>query len=213
MENIFAEMPELEALLGTFTFVPALMVVIAGIALAFWGTRLFKICITFVGTVFFGIIGADMVAPLVLNAIGEAALEMPFSIAAIIGFAFAGLGYLLSYKLYRFAIFLFGGAIGYTLGTYVAVMLAETLEGEFFASEMFPMIVSASCAILVGIITLFIFKFLYIFSTSFAGMCTACMAAALTIAPGTISFIIFGIIGIVLSIVAMVYQYKNSEDM
>ena len=213
MENIFSEMPEIEALLGSFTFIPALIVVIVGIALAFWGTRLFKICITLVGTVFFGIIGADVVAPLLFEAIGDAALEMPFSIAAVIGFVFAALGYLLSYKLYKFAIFLFGGAIGYFLGNTVAPMLAENLEGEFFTSEMFPIIVSVVCAILVGIITLFVFKFLYILSTSFSGMCAACLSASVAIAPGMVSLVIFGILGIVLSIVAMVFQYKHTEDM
>lgn len=215
MENIFSEIPELEAFLGTFTFIPALIIVIAGIALAFWGTRLFKICITLVGTVFFGIIGADVVAPLLLGAMGDAALEMPFSIAAVIGFVFAGLGYLLSYKLYKFAIFLFGGAIGYVLGTTVAAMLAQNLEGEFFSSDMFPIIVSVVCAILVGIITLFVFKFLYILSTSFSGMCAASMAACFAIVPSMemAALVIFGILGFVLSIVAMVYQYKHTEDM
>lgn len=213
-ETVFSEMPELEALLGSFTFLPALVVIIACIALAFYGTRLFKACITLVGTVFFGEIGNTVVAGLIFNALGDAALEIPFNIAAVIGFVFAAIGFLLSYKLYKFAIFLFGGAIGYTIGTTVAGIIAvNNPDVEFLTSEMFFIIAPVVCAALVGIITLFVFKFLYIFATSFTGMCTASMAACLTVYPDTVGLILFSVLGVVLSIVAMVYQFKNSEDM
>ena len=213
LESILAESPELAALLSNFGFVSALVTVIAGIILAFCGVKLFRIAITLSGTYLFGTVGNTIVAAFLYENLGEALLELPINVAVLVGFAFAAIGFVLSYKLYKLAIFLFGGAIGYVLGNTVAAMLAANLEGEFFTSEMFPLIVSVVCAILVGIITLFIFKFLYIFVTSFAGMCTAMLSAWLVIAPTTVFLIIFGILALILSIVAMVYQFKHSEDM
>jgi len=215
MENIFSQVPELDTLFSTVTFPFALIAVIVGIALAFHSTKLFKICITFVGTVFFGIIGCDVVAPLILAAIGDAALELPFNISPIIGFVFALIGYFLTYKLYKFAIFLFGGAIGYFLGNAIATLIAvNNPDVEFLTSELFLIIVSIVCAIILGYLTLFIFKFLYIFTTSFSGMIVACLAAYIAIAPEDMVYlVIFGILALILSIIAMVYQYKQSKGM
>lgn len=213
LETLIAEVPELEPLLANFGFIPALAMVIVGIVLAFCGIRLFKICLALSGTYLFGTIGYTVVATVFEQNLPEIVAEIPVNIAALAGFVLAAIGFALSWKLYKFAIFLFGGAIGYTVGTSVAMMLAENLEGEFFTSEMFPLIVSVVCAIIVGIITLFIFKFLYIFVTSFSGMFIAMFSAYLVVAPktGTIGLGLFAILAIVLSIVAMVYQFRHSE--
>lgn len=211
LESILAESPELAALLSNFGFVSALVTVIAGIILAFFGIRIFRLAVTLSGTYLFGMLGNTFVAAFLYENLGEALLELPINVAALVGFACAAIGFVLSYKFYKLAIFLFGGAIGYVLGNTVAAMLAANLEGEFFTSEMFPLIVSVVLAILVGIITLFIFKFLYIFVTSFAGMFSAVLSAWLVIAPTTVFLIVFGILALILSIVAMVYQFKHSE--
>ena len=204
---------DLATLFQTMGFPIILGALLGCIVLAFYGYRILKFALVAIGAIGFGVLGNMILAPLALGAMGEVSTD--FNLAVIIGLVCAAIGALLINFLYKLAIFVSGAAVGYYIGTFVYVWLAGRFtDVAFFAEEYAPIVVGAVCALLVGLLFLFLFKFVYILSTSVGGMVSAgyVLATSIVTVPNpVVTYVCLGL-GLVVGIIALVHQFKTAED-
>lgn len=202
---------------------PAMVVmVVAILALAAtWSWRLFKLFLPLEGAIIFAYVG-NMIAPFAVEALGGEYLG-PFSVTAVIVMLCAVLGAVLMGTLYKLAIVLVGAAGGWMLGNVVSGFISVSqpdLELFRFAEEGMPLgyiIVSAICAVILGVLAVFIFKALYIVLTSVGSMISAgAMIGSVIVNPmdenSAILLSVFTVLGVVAGVFCTVHQFKTAND-
>ena len=181
--------------------------------LALYSYRIFRITLTVGGAIAFGLVGSVLVAPLLTGLIGElpAGLQMEY----ICGFLFALIGGVTMKFFFKVALFVSGAGVGWMFGTSVCAIIQSFLpDVEFFSQQIGVWVIDGICAIIVGVLSLFLFKFIYIVSTSLGGMVGAAVLIVSTIKPhaGGYATAVAVLIGIIAGIIAAVNQYKTSGD-
>ena len=170
--------------------------------IAFYGYKFFNIGLSADGATGVGVIGAMIVAPMVVDFLPVSGINM----YAVIGFVFAIIGGILIHIFFNPIIFISGAGIGFAI-SYLALAPALALEGAV------AWIAHSAIALIVGFITMKYFKFLYIFTTSVIGLAAAGFLMGWVIAPETIILgIIFAVAGAIGGIFAMSYQYRTNRD-
>ena len=198
---------------GNFLFLVGFC--IALVLLAFYSYRILKLELSIsaaIGGAYLGYLFApNMLAPLADT------LPEGVDFAVIIGVACAILGWVLAWALHKLAVFLVGAAGGFYGGTIAFAFIALRFpDVEFLSSEIFCWIITIVCAILAGVIFLYLFKFLYIFITSFGGMIGAAYLLDISMfgynAHEPMYLYPTLAVGAVFGLIAMVVQYKKAED-
>ena len=129
--------------------------------MAIYSYKILRITLTLGGASVFGVLGCFLLAPFLQKFI-TVPEEINFSFA--VGFVCAIIGGLLMNLLFKFALFVSGAIAGWMLGTTVINGILGTLfpTVEFFNTQLGDLVVDAVCAITVGVVSLFLFKFVYI---------------------------------------------------
>ena len=234
MDEILGNLPSTEiptdiegltAYLSNFIngFGPVLVVTIIAIlaVVATWSWRLFKLELPVVGAIIFANLGA-IVAPMIINA-AQMEYVGPISLNAIVIMACALLGAILMGVLYKLAIILVGAAGGWVIGNVISgVIAANQPDLEFFKSvdgslPIGYIIVSAVCAVILGLLAVFIFKALFILITSIGSMISAGALVGSTIInyadENALAVIgLCSILGVIAGIICAVHQFKTAND-
>ncbi len=194
----------LTALEPAMVFPTMIVMVVAGVIIATCSSRLLSYAFRIAGTVAFGVIGwvaGDMI-------VANAELEVEgIAVASVIGFILALIGLRIGSRHPKFMTFVIGAGAGYVVGSSVCSALAS--EIEFLSSEIAQIIVPIVCAIIVALLCVWLFKFIYILSTSMLGMIVAGYAFGFAVAPEYALYC--AIIGVVAGIFAMVHQYRMAD--
>lgn len=197
IEQLFAQFPRSEL---NAAFIGLL---IGSLFLAFFGFRFLKLEIVLSAVVAGYEFGADKLG----LAIGDAGLG--FNLPVILGIACALIFGLLSFKFYKLYIYLVGGAIGAALGFVIPFALIENVV----ISIIVGVILAIVLAILGAKLFYKFFKPIYIFSSSFAGSIMAATYLSLLIFGANESMLGGFIIGgFVLTVVAMIFQFRLNKD-
>ena len=205
MDQIFN--PEMLGEYAAYLFPIALIAVILLSFLARYGYTVFKKCLSICGAIAFGSIGSIVVAPLLMNMIS---LEINFiSIPTVIGAILAIIGAVLIIYVYKLAIFVVGGALGY----FIAQMFVAPLLPAEVAEGVAGIVISAVVALVVAILAVILFKPLFIIITSIFGMIGAALIAAYVILPELtmIPLVVFAVIGFILGIVFAKKQFADHK--
>ena len=206
--------PEVAEMVASYGFVLTLPIAVVCVIVAFWGYKIFKASLSIVGALVFGVLGATVVGPLVVGSMGDV---LPgINISAAIGFVLAIVGAILIGVLYKVGIFVSGAAGGYLIGQMLLPLFASLLpDVEFITSELGTIIIPAVMALIVGIFSVFIFKFLYILATSVGGMTIVGFLVGTSVfnEPDGTVLIASLVVGAIVGIFAMVRQYKNADDL
>lgn len=189
-------------------FIPMLVSLIACVALAFFAFKFYRICITAATAYGFGALGYWFGGILTEEfgiEIADLALE------PVVALVLALIGAIIGICLPRIATFLVGAGVGYSAGTIAASYLgAEGAGVEFFDGTAGEIIVAVVCALIVAFLLFFFFKFIYILLTSVVSMAAAGALLGFIVYPEFVLYFLIG--GAVIGIIAMVYQYKASEE-
>ena len=204
----------LEQMNGSFLFV--VIYCLALVLTAFYSYRILKLELSIAAAIAGGYFGYLFLAPLILSNFADS-LPAEIDFCVIIGIVCTILGWVLAWVLHKIAVFLVGAAGGFYGGSFLYAFIAgQFSEVEFLQSELFYWILAGVCAILAGVIFVYLFKFLYIFITSFGGSIAAAYILGISM---------FGLnahepvylyptlgAGAVLGLIAMIVQYKKAED-
>lgn len=215
LEQIFAgviagDPAALESLLGLLTFDIILPTCVALLVLAFYGLRLYKICMSITGAYGLGMVASIISAELMDNGILQPFAEniSAYHTILIISLSAAAVGFLLGTLLDKIVLFL-GGAVG----GYVAT---EIVAGMLFPDMLTPevlMVVSAVVGVVLGILLCVLFKFVYIIITSLGGMALIGAILGLTFFPEDMNMVlIFTIGGAVVGIIPAIVQFKKDNE-
>ena len=181
---------------------------------ALYSYRIFKIMLTVSGVLGAGISGYLVVAPLILKSLASAPEAIDLQV--IIGLVMALLGGLLINLLFKVALFLSGAASGFLAGVSVILplLINQFPDSEFFTGNAGMWVVGGICALILGILCIFLFKFLYITISSVGGMTGAAVLIGSQVAPtgGTIVLIVSALVGVIAGIFAAVHQYKVAAE-
>lgn len=203
--NVDAYLPIGEGATG---IVLTLVTVVIGVVIAFYSYRIFRVALSVMGAVIFGGIGEMYIAPMIF----KTASEGMFNYSALVALGCALVGAILMGAIYKLALFVCGAAAGYLSGGFVASLLAPSVE--FFASETGILVTGIACAVILGVLSIFLFKFLYIVGSGLLGMYVsggALVAYALQGDGDIVKYAPF-VIAVVGGIIAAVFQYKHAED-
>lgn len=215
LEQIFAgviagDPAALELLLGLLTFDIILPTCVALLVLAFYGLRLYKICMSITGAYGLGMVASIISAELMDNGILQPFAEniSAYHTILIISLSAAAVGFLLGTLLDKIVLFL-GGAVGGYLAT-------EIVAGMLFPNMLTPevlMVVSAVVGVVLGILLCVLFKFVYIIITSLGGMALIGAILGLTFFPEDMNMVlIFTIGGAVVGIIPAIVQFKKDNE-
>ena len=204
----------LEQMNGNFLFL--IIYCLALTLTAFYSYRILKIELSISAALAGGYFGYLFLAPMILEKIADT-LPEGIDFAVIIGAVCAILGWILAWALHKLAVFLVGAAGGFYGGTFAFVFIAYKFpEVEFLQTDIFYWIITIVCAILAGVIFVYLFKFLYIFITSFGGMVGASYLLGISMFGEKAHEPMFLYptlaVGAVFGLIAMVVQYKKAED-
>lgn len=208
--DIPANLKEFFSTFGT----PALLAaVIIGIALAFFGYKLFRASLAAVGALFFGA-AADLFYSTLSKLFGNFEFEA-LNMRALTVIAAALLGALLMRYIHKLALFLAGAIFGWSFGAIALYVLLPGLSNiEFLKTEAGVYTALAVCALLFAILTPLLFKLFFIFTSSVLSLTVCAVAIGLSLfksADYTV-LIVSAAVGILFGIIAMIYQYKEAED-
>ena len=200
-------------------------VIVPIIALLFveatWSWRLLKLMLPVSGAIIFANL-SGLITPYVVEALGSPVLG-PISVGSAVTLLCALAGALLMGLLYKLAIILLGAAGGWAIGGIISGMIAANQPDlELFIStdgnpSMGSIIVCAICAIVLGVLAVFVFKALYIVITSVGGMMAAFAMAGLILvnptdeASMTILYLCI-VLGVVAGVFCAVHQFKTAND-
>ena len=204
----------LEQMQGSFLLLVGICISL--VLLAFYSYRILKLELSISAALGGGYLGYLFLAPLVLAPFADT-LPENIDFAVVVGVACVVLGWILAWVLYKVAVFLLGAAVGFLGGYYAFIILALKFpEISFLSEDVFFWIITVLCALIAGALFVCLFKFLYIFTTSFGGMVGAAYLLGLSM---------FGLsahepmylyptlgVGAVLGLIAMIVQYKKAED-
>lgn len=200
-------------------------VIIPIIALLFveatWSWRLLKLMLPVSGAIIFAALG-NLLVPFAVETVGNQYIG-PISVGSAVVLLCALAGALLMGLLYKLAIILLGAAGGWAIGGVISGMIAANQPDlELFVStdgnpSMGSIIVCAVCAILLGVLAVFVFKALYIIISSVGSMIIAFTLAGVTLVNPTDEtsmtlLAVFMILGIVVGVFCAVHQFKTAND-
>ena len=187
-------------------------VVVCGIV-ALYSYKLFRIELVLEGILIFGILGGVVLGPMLENVITF--VPDSISISAVVGIALAIVGGLIMHFFFKFALFVTGAAIGWLgmTGFGLSMLAQQFPDVELFTNNVGKIVIPILTAIILGVLFIFLFKFLYIIATSFGGMCAAALLLGLSISPAgdRMTLIASLVVGVIAGIFATVYQYKNNS--
>ena len=197
-----------------YLFIAVLAVAVVAGIIALYSYKLFRIELVLEGILGFGILGGFVLGPWLdtnLTFIPES-----ISVSAIVGILFAIIGGLIMHFFFKFALFVTGAAAGWfaMYGFGLPILANQFPDVQFFSDNAGKILIPILTAIIVGVLFIFLFKFLYIILTSFGGMGIAAILLGFAIAPegGMITFIASAAVGVIAGIFATVYQYKNNSQ-
>ncbi len=200
--------------LSSFVGFPIVLIAVLVLGLlALYSYRIFRITLTLGGAIAFGLVGSIVIAPLLKGMIGE--LPLGFQMEYVLGFIFALIGGVTMKFFFKVALFVSGAGVGWMFGTSVCAIVQSFLpDVEFFSQQIGVWVIDGICAIIVGVLSLFLFKFIYIVSTSLGGMVGAAVLIVSTVKPqaGGYATAVAVLIGIIAGIISAVNQYKTSGD-
>ena len=204
----------LEQMNGNFLFL--VIYCIALVLTAFYSYRILRLELSISAALAGGYFGYLLLAPLLLEKIADT-LPEGVDFAVVIGVVCAILGWILAWVLHKIAVFLVGASGGFFGGTFAFGFIASMFpEVEFLSSDIFYWIITIVCALLAGVIFVYLFKFLYIFITSFGGMVGASYLLGVSMFGENAHEPMFLYptlaVGAVFGLIAMVVQYKKAED-
>jgi len=204
---------DLMSLLESYFFIAALVCVLVGGLVALYSYKVFRIVLVLVGSLVFGAVGGIFLGPWLEEVLTFIPETINFS--AILGFLLAILGGFIMHFFLKFALFVTGAAIGW-FGMYVFGLPFLTLQFpdvEFFSSDAGKILLPILAAIILGVLFIFLFKFLFIVITAFGGMTFSAFFAVIAVMPSfdTIALIVLLAIGVVAGICATVFQYKSNS--
>lgn len=190
-------------MLGSVTFVPALLAIVALVVSAFFAMRMFKVYMCIIGTFSFGFVGYTVASMLPLPEVEG------INLVAVIGLVAALVGLIISPFLQRLVLFVGGAAAGYALGIFVASMIGTAAP----VNEIVATIIAAIIALIVGGLTCAIFKPMYIIITSLGGMAVVgVLVCTLVIGIDMTAVIVSLIVGAVIGIIPMIYQFNCEQE-
>ena len=207
------------AMLAAFGPYIAVVVIAAMFLVATWSWRLFKLALPVEGASIFAMIGVFYVVPMIPESVAIPYVDL--SVAVV--FVLALVGALLMKSFYKLAVVVIGAAGGWIAGTTISGVIAASFPDiAFFSSvdgkpSVGTIVVGAACALVVGILSVFIFKGLYIISTSVGGMiCAFVMAGVMLFANSGIDpIVVMGVstfIGIIAGVICCVHQFRTADD-
>ena len=199
----------------------AVMVIAVLMVWATWSWRLFKLVLPCAGAVIFSTVGG-MAVPFAVEALGSNVIG-PVNVNAAVVFVCAILGAILMGVLYKLGLIVIGAFAGWTIGSTVnGILAASNPDVEFFQSvegnlPMGQLVIGIICAIILGILAIFIFKALYIVICSVGCMTAAGCLAGVTLASFTdeISmYVIYAmtVVGVIAGVFCAVHQFKTAND-
>ena len=202
-------------LMMTSSFLGVVGLSVMLVLLAFYSYRILKLEISVSAAIGCASLGYFTLAPILLEKIPT--LPEGINLSAITGIACAILGWILAWLLHKVAIFLIGAVGGFYAGMMIFSYVTSKWPGvEFFFTDAFFWIVTGVVALLAGILFIYLFKFLYIFTTAFGGMLAVSYLLGLSIFGGNLMEMPYLIptlaVGAIFGIVAMVVQYKKAAE-
>ena len=168
---------------------------------AFFSYKIYRTALILIGAFGGGILGYNFVAPVIVTAMDDPAEWIPIVVALVCGI----LGIVLILALHKLAIFISGAFLGFLLGNYISVIIAAS--NPEFAAGAGKWIVAIVCAILIGILAGKMFRPVFIIATGLVGG----LGGALSTFGAFIgNAAICMIIGVVLALVAIGFQFKTT---
>lgn len=182
--------------------------------LAFEGYKLFKMGVYAAGAFVFGFVGYSYIYPLLADTLSGKLPEI-IDPAVLVAVVFALVAIFLTRFAYDFMILALGGVTGYFLGSMVVynLLVGYFTTLDFLKSDIVKYIVGGIFAAILGIVFILLFKHIFMVGTSFICMMEAALSLQVILLPEAditikLSFLV---LGIVLGIFAVVYQYKQEE--
>ena len=214
IELFKGNIPEnLKGFFGSFSTPVLIVAVTVGVAVAFFGYKLFRASLAVIGAIFFGT-AANLFYPTISTFMGNFTVEsLDMRTTTVI--AAALIGALLMRYLHKLALFLAGGIFGWSFGAVALYALLPRLsEIEFLKTEAGVYTALIASVLLFAILTPLLFKLLFIFLTSVLSLTACAVAVAMSLfnsADYTV-LTVSAVMGLALGFVAMVYQYRAAED-
>ena len=204
LENLTAYLPIGE---GTGNVILTLAMVIVGFVIALYSYKIFRVTLSVMGAVIFGFVGESYVAPAVITT----ASEGMFNYSALVTLGCALVGAILMGVILKLALFVCGGAVGYLSGGFIAGLLAPSIE--FFATETGVLVAGIAAAVILGVLSIFLFKLLYILGTGLAGMYIVGVALVGYAMQGSSEIVVYApyAIAVLGGLIATVVQYKRES--
>ena len=197
-------------LANTFEGVPSAMVIptaigsiIGFLLLAFFSFRFFKLSIVLIGAFLGFSFGSEDLGMLVSDRIEG------FNASLVLGIACALVFAILAPKFYKLCIYLLGGILGGVIG----FMLARSILVALNMATLLIMIPVALIFAFFGAKLLYRFfkPYLIISSSIIGSICAATLTATLIFGENEIVTGLFAILGLILSIVAMIAQFRMNR--
>ncbi len=210
-EEIYGALTEM---LASIPAIGALIVIGVCLLLAFFSYKIFKFCLVLAGAVGGFFLGSTLISPIMSAYLN---IEMEY-LPIIVGVVCAVILGILAIALHKLFIFLSGAAAGWLLLSGVAYMLAEMIYdaagGLPIDESVLSLLLTGVFAIIIGLITVWLFKVLYIITTSLANAISAAFIAAFTwlsdMMPTSV-YIALGV-GAVIGVFAMIAQFKMNSS-
>ena len=206
------------AMLTAFGPYIAVAVIAAMFLIATWSWRLFKLALPVEGALIFAMIGVYVV-PMIPESVAIPYVDLGVAVV----FVLALVGALIMKSFYKLAVVVIGAAGGWIAGTTISGVIAASFPDiAFFVSvdgkpAIGTIVVGAACALVVGILSVFIFKGLYIISTSVGGMICAFVTAGVMLFAnsGIDLLVVMGVstfIGIIAGVICCAHQFRTADD-
>lgn len=215
MSNDIINTPTLDSVAELVTNFPATIIaVLILFALAFFSYKLFKTSVELAGAISLGALGYYFSIFVIFGSNGEN-ISNGIDIAAIIGVSCAILGGIIAHSVYKLAIFSSGAAIGYMLGGVVLAEISSMFENlEAITNPAIVATISTVLAMVLGCLFLVAFKPLYIITTSIVGAVGSVylLVSSVFVNDTNGRNIAALVVGILIGIIAIIYQYKNDDD-
>ena len=184
--------------------------------LALEGYKIFKMLVYVGGAFAFGYLGITYLAPAIASSVVPMLpSELNINFPGLVAVVCALVAVFLTRCAYTFMIMVIGGVGGYFLGSTVICNLLvgyfNTLD--FLKGDMVKYIVGGVIAALLALISILLFKHIYMVATSFGGMVLSALLLQTIVMPTADNNvkICFIILGIAVGIYALVHQYKEEE--
>lgn len=199
--------------------------ILIGLALALvveacYSYKLLRINLVLIFGVTFATVGAVLGGMFIPAVSG---VNVGVAIGAVCGI----IGALIGKNCFKFCMFICGAGLGYVVGAIVVALFAPQVA--FLQDPIVALVVLAVCALIIGILSIFILKTVYILVMSVGGMTVAGALAGLAVTEGVVVsitgssfsytlpenlvFVLAGAaVGLIAGIIAAVYQFRNSYE-